>query len=136
MANHLELQRKWRQERKGKMNNITLTPEQLIAILSLGQSSAPLIAATSELQSHSLAVGQTCFVQTATYAYTGRVVAVTTTDLVLAEAAWIADTGRLSDFILGNSEAKEVEPVDTVIVSRGAIVSVFPFPYTLPRVQK
>ena len=54
---------------------------------------------------------------------TGRLVAVTDKELLLEDAAWIADTGRFSDALL-SCEFAEVEPFPEgeVIIGRGAII--------------
>mgnify|MGYP001106916061 CR=1 FL=1 len=98
---------------------------------------------TSELRellrpsaSHSFEVGQTYLIRTVTMFYTGRVVAITDSDLVLEDAAWIADTGRFSD-CLETGVLNEVEPfLDKVIVARGGIVDATPWTHPLPRTQK
>lgn len=54
---------------------------------------------------------------------TGRLVALTAQELVLEDAAWIADTGRFSD-ALEKCEFGEVEPFPDgrVILGRGAVI--------------
>lgn len=68
-------------------------------------------------------IGANYLIRTVTMIDTGRLVAVTDYELVLEDAAWIADTGRFSD-ALAKSEFSEVEPFPTgiVIIGRGAIV--------------
>ena len=69
-------------------------------------------------------VGKKYFVRTVTMALHGVLVEVTATELVLMEAAWIADTGRFSNFVNG-AAPNEVEPfpqTKAVIVGRGALV--------------
>ena len=53
----------------------------------------------------------------------GRLLRVTPTELVLEDAAWIADTGRFSDALKAAS-FNEVEPFPDgeVIIGRGAII--------------
>jgi hypothetical protein len=67
---------------------------------------------------------------------TGRLVAVTEHELVLENAAWIADTGRFFDSLQACTFA-EVEPFPTgqVIVGRGSIVDAVQIA-TLPTSQK
>jgi len=87
---------------------------------------------------HPYDVGQPYQIRTVTFAYTGVLVAVTPQELVLEQAAWIACTGRLADYLKGDlPDDAEVEPYPDgrVIIGRGAVVdaSVRPRP---PREQK
>ena len=87
-------------------------------------------------KSHSFEVGKAYLIRTVTMAYTGRVVAVTESDVVLDEAAWIADTGRFSD-ALTTGQLSEIEPYPgRVAVGRGAIVDFSEWSHALPRKQK
>lgn len=57
-------------------------------------------------------------------------------EIVLADAAWIADSGRFS-VALATGTLSEVEPYPgECIVSRGAIVDVSLWAHPLPRVPK
>lgn len=87
-------------------------------------------------QTHSLKIGTNYFIQTVTFFYTGRLVAVTDTDIVLEDAAWIADTGRFAD-CLQTGKLLEVEPFrDPAIIGRGVFVAATVWPHPLPRVQQ
>lgn len=68
-------------------------------------------------------IGQPYLIRTVTMIDTGRLVAVTDKELVLEDAAWIADTGRFADAV-SNAEFGEVEPFPNgrVIIGRGAII--------------
>ena len=68
-------------------------------------------------------VGAIYLIRTVTMIDTGRLVAVTPQELVLEDAAWIADTGRFSD-ALKSLSFNEVEPFPDgkVIVGRGGII--------------
>lgn len=81
-------------------------------------------------------IGANYLIRTVTMIDTGRLVEVTMMELVLEDAAWIADTGRFSD-ALGKSEFNEVEPFPTgrVIIGRGSVIDAVEIP-TLPRIQK
>lgn len=72
---------------------------------------------------HPYKVGKVYLIRTVTMIQTGRLVRVTPQELVLEDAAWIADTGRFAD-ALRACEFAEVEPFPDgqVIVGRGAIV--------------
>lgn len=82
---------------------------------------------------HPYTVGQIYIIRTVTMYYTGRLDAVYPGELVLSDAAWIADTGRWSA-ALSTGKLPEVEPYpDGCIVSRAAIVDVAPWGHPLPR---
>lgn len=81
-------------------------------------------------------IGKHYLIRTVTMIDTGRLVAVTEHELVVEDAAWIADTGRFSDAIK-KAEFNEVEPFPDgrVIIGRGAIVDALQIP-TFKRSQK
>jgi hypothetical protein len=92
--------------------------------------------AKNQEKNHSFEVGKSYLIRTVTLYYTGRLVAVTETDLLLEEAAWIADTGRFAT-CLKSGTFNEVEPFcDPVIVPRGCIVDATEWKHPLPRDQK
>jgi hypothetical protein len=67
-------------------------------------------------------VGGKYFIRTATYHLTGELTEIFDNELVLKDAAWIADSGRFSN-ALKNCEFSEVEPFHyPVIVSRLGII--------------
>jgi hypothetical protein len=81
-------------------------------------------------------VGCKVFIRTVTMHYTGRIVALTESVIVLADAAWIADSGRFHD-ALRTGKLSEVEPfLNSVYVARGALVDVTMWDHDLPRTQK
>lgn len=87
-------------------------------------------------QSHSLEIDTKYLIRTVTMMYTGRLKRVTDSDLLLSDAAWIADSGRYAD-ALEEGTLNEVEPYpDEVIVSRAAIVDCAIWSHDLPREQK
>lgn len=87
-------------------------------------------------KSHSFEVGKAYLIRTVTMHYTGRVVAVTDSDVLLEDAAWIADTGRFADS-LQSGELSEIEPYPKrVAVCRGAMVDFCEWLHSLPRGQK
>jgi hypothetical protein len=75
-------------------------------------------------------------IRTVTMIDTGRLVAVTDHELVLEDAAWIADTGRFTQAV-EKAEFGEVEPFPTgrVIIGRGSIIDAVQIT-TAPRSQK
>ena len=84
-------------------------------------------------------VGKSVFIRTVTMNYTGKLVACNPSELVLEEAAWIADTGsRFSDFLKGEfNSSTEIEPFSSlVIVPRNAIIDVTLWTSALPREKR
>ena len=86
---------------------------------------------------HAYPVGSSVFVRSVTHHYTGRLVRVTDGELVLTDAAWIADDGRFAD-ALKTGVLNEVEPYPDgeIIVARSAICDVSLWAHDLPREQK
>jgi hypothetical protein len=81
-------------------------------------------------------IGKGYLIRTVTMIDTGRVVAVNEHEIVLEDAAWIADTGRFSD-ALKSAKFNEVEPFPdgVVIIGRGSVIDAVRFE-KLPREQK
>lgn len=82
-------------------------------------------------------IGKNYFIRTVTHHHTGKLVAVTNQELVLENAAWIADDGRLTQ-ALEKSEFNEVEmfPADSkVIIGRGSIIDAVEID-NIPKSQK
>ena len=83
-----------------------------------------------------LEIGKAYLIRTVTHYYTGRLVAITAGELLLEDAAWIADTGRYSDSLL-SGELNEIEPYPgEVVVFRGACVDASEWNHALPRTRK
>jgi hypothetical protein len=86
--------------------------------------------------SHSFVIGKAYLIRTVTMHYTGRVVAVTDSDVMLEDAAWIADTGRFADS-LATGSLSEIEPYPgRVAVCRGGMIDFAEWQHALPRSQK
>ena len=81
-------------------------------------------------------IGSNYLIRTVTMIDTGRLVAVTDKELVLEDAAWIADTGRFAQAV-EKAEFNEVEPFPSgkVIIGRGAIIDAVKI-NVIPRSQK
>lgn len=82
-------------------------------------------------------IGKNVAVRGVTMIYTGRLVEVTAADLVLTDAAWIAETGRWTAFV-ARSDVKEVEPYpddQRVWIPRGTVCDVTELLGDLPRKQ-
>lgn len=88
--------------------------------------------------SHPFQIGKNYFIRTVTHHLTGRLVKVTSKELVLQEAAWIADDGRFHD-ALKTGKLNEVEPFpqgEDVIVGRGSLIDAVIWKHALPKEQK
>ena len=88
--------------------------------------------------SHPYEVGKNYFIRTVTHHLTGKLVKVTSKELVLETAAWIADDGRFHD-ALKNGTLNEVEPFPKdlqVIVGRGSLIDAVIWNHKLPTEQK
>jgi len=85
---------------------------------------------------HGWEIGEVYFIRTVTMIDTGRLVAVTEHELVLEDAAWIADTGRFTQ-ALAEAEFGEVEPFPTgrVLIGRGSVIDAVQITVA-PRLQK
>ena len=82
-------------------------------------------------------IGANYLVRTVTMTYTGKLVDVGQHELVLEDAAWIADSGRWAQAV-EKGTFSEVEPYPDgrrVIVGRGALVDAVVINYPLPRKQ-
>lgn len=83
-------------------------------------------------------IGKNYFIRTVTHYLTGHLVRVTAKELVIKNAAWIADSGRFMQF-LRDGTVNEVEPFPKdleVIVGRGALIDAVEWRHELPSVQK
>lgn len=102
-----------------KIEDLTIAQAREIAAL-LNPPAAPQAAKSED--SH-WEIGKPYLIRTVTMIDTGRLVAVTDKELILEDAAWIADTGRFSEAV-AKAEFGEVEPFPDgkVIIGRGAII--------------
>ena len=110
------------------MNIEELTIGQARAIAQLFGSQQPAPGSQAPWR-----VGANYLIRTVTMIDTGRLVEVHPTELVLEDAAWIADTGRFSE-ALTLEKFDEVEPFPSrrVIIGRGSIIDAVQI-NTLPR---
>src|ERR1017187_7116918 len=81
-------------------------------------------------------IGKNYLIRTVTMIDTGRLIAVTDHELVLEDAAWVADTGRFMQAV-ASAEFGEVEPFPEgrVIIGRGSIIDAVQIKL-VPRSQK
>lgn len=114
------------------MNIEELTIKQAKELAAMFPTVAP-----GGVEPHPYPVGKNVFIRTITMYYTGRIVRVTNQELILEDAAWIADCGRFSQSLTTGS-LSEVEPFPAgeVIVSRGAILDCSEWRFPLPREVK
>lgn len=85
---------------------------------------ATLIGNKPSLSEHPFNIGKNYFIRTVTHHHTGKLVQVTNTELVMENAAWIADDGRLSESLV-KGEFNEVEMFPTgskIIIGRGSLI--------------
>ena len=81
-------------------------------------------------------VGEKYIIRTVTMIQTGLLVYIDDKELVLEDAAWIADTGRWA-YALTSGVLNEIEPFDDdVIVGRSAIIDATIWKHALPKVKK
>lgn len=86
-------------------------------------------------KSHPYQIGKTYFIRTVTHHFTGVLVAVYEHELVIKDAAWIADDGRLSSAVVTGA-FNEVEPYPDsaeVIIGRGSLIDATPVNFIAPR---
>ena len=81
-------------------------------------------------------IGQAYLFRTVTYSVSGIVQRITSQEIVVTNAAWIADTGRFAN-ALKTSDFNEVEAAEDgeVILGRGAITDAWPIAVA-PRATK
>lgn len=97
------------------MNIEDLTLRQIREIAAL----APSVKADNSAWE----IGKIYLIRTVTMIDTGVLVAVTPQELVLEDAAWIADTGRFSEALM-SLKFNEVEPFPDgrVVIGRGSVI--------------
>jgi len=120
--------------------------ERLAQLSALGGDIAALVKEVTELRSilskppaptkepeSPLRIDNAVFVRAVTHYHTGRIVKLTEQEVVLADAAWIASTGRFSA-ALTSGVLDEIEPYPGLVsIGRGAIVDVTDWLHALPR---
>ena len=116
------------------------TIDKLAALLALLGDGTSEQKSTTEPKAHPFwKIGQGYFVRTVTYHVTGVLIHMTDTELVLENAAWIADSGRFAQAMNGG-EFSEVEPWPDgvpVLIGRASIQDASPRNITaIPRSQK
>ena len=114
-----------------------MNKKQVSALLTiLGEEEEQTSPKTSQSTTAPYFIGKGYFIRTVTMHYTGRLVEVHDQELVIEEAAWIADSGRFSD-ALKSGDFSEVEPLEgRIVIGRGSIIDAIPYEGKLPREQK
>lgn len=79
-------------------------------------------------------VGDKLFLRTVTYHLVGRIDAIDGEWVKLADASWVADSGRLTQAIK-NGTLAEVEPVGIAFVNLQTVTDAFPWRHELPDKQ-
>lgn len=104
--------------------------------LTLGEIKQIQTLIGTTVDTHPYKIGANYLIRTVTMIQTGRLVAITNQELVLEDAAWIADTGRFNE-CLKTGEFNEVEPFPgRIIVGRGSVIDATEFEHKLPRSAK
>src|SRR3990167_3326487 len=72
--------------------------------------------------------GGIVFIRTVTHYYTGRIKNIAGQFIHLEDACWIADTGRLADFIKGTpTSGLETEPMGETFINIDSIIDISPY---------
>lgn len=102
--------------------------------LTLGEIKRLQALLKQEGDGHPYQIGKNYFIRTVTHHLTGRLVKVTSQELVLVDAAWIADDGRFHE-ALRDGKFSEIEPFPDgeVIVGRGSLIDATEWRHALPR---
>jgi len=81
------------------------------------------------------AIGKAYLIRTVTYHMLGRIEKISGDFLVMADASWVADSGKFSTAIT-KGELSESEYVGDAIVNLTAIVDAFPWGHKIPKETK
>lgn len=87
---------------------------------------------------HPFKIGKNYFIRTVTMIIVGKLEEVLDNELLLSDAAWVADTGRFSDTLKkGESNINEIEPFPAeVIIGRNSIIDATIWEHEVLRKQK
>jgi hypothetical protein len=78
-------------------------------------------------------IGTNVIVRCVTHYYTGRIIDISPEEILLEDAAWIANTGRFNAGLV-NGTLEEVEPFPGIVsVARGSLVDLTQWTHPLPR---
>jgi len=120
------------------MHLYVVTVGQAKQLAAMFQPHAQAMGDAREASPFDALLGKNIMIRTVTMIFTGRLLAVYPQELVLVDAAWIADTKRWQQFISdGGIDACEPYPEDQrVIVGRGALIDATEWLTALPRAQQ
>ena len=99
---------------------------------------AAMFPASGQQNQHFFEIGKNYIVRTVTMIYTGKLVDVGATEIVLVDAAWIPETDRFMQFV-AEGKVKECEPYPDgrrVIIGRGGLMDAVVLEKDLPRSQR
>lgn len=97
----------------------------------------PAPKAPASQADHPYTIGANYFIRAIPFHYTGRLVEVYDKELVIEDAAWIADDGRFMQAVeTGSFSEVEPFPDGPVIIGRATITDAKIIPFALPRSQK
>lgn len=98
---------------------------------------ALLKVAQDSQERHPYKINENYLIRSVTFHYTGRLTSVYNHEIVLEDAAWIADDGRFKDAVeKGTFNEIEPYPAGEVIIGRGAITDAKVVTFPLPKHQK
>ena len=90
-----------------------------------------------EISSYQDLVGSKWFFRTVTYHMVGEVKKIVGRFVYLKNASWIADSGRLMNFLKdGVQTNSEIEPVGEAFLNMDTVIDFFPWKNALPKDQK
>lgn len=123
-----------------------ISEDRLATLAALGGDISDLVAEVKLLRTRAveptppaqspIRLGNTVFIRTVTNCYVGRITLVDDEEIVLDNAAWVADTGRFH-VALRDGVLNEIEPyVGPVSVSRGSLVDCCDWRHVLPKAAK
>lgn len=116
-----------------RIDTITINGREYLAKDSIPTPEPTIVTVDSP---YDLLLNKPVFLRTASMIDVGVLVAVTEKELVLKDAAWVADTGRFTQALAtGNFSEVEMFPKGTVIVGRAWVVDACALP-SLPTKQK
>ena len=107
------------------VNELTVCQVKEISRLFKNQYDGDLIVGSisETLDTGPWEIGKKYFIRTVTMNLTGELISVSPQELVLKDAAWIADSGRFNEALKDISKCDEVEPfINPAIIGRGSII--------------
>jgi hypothetical protein len=119
------------------MNNINMNEITINGKVYMEKSTIP-VTQFIQPEGEFFILGNNYYIRTVTFHYTGTIVGINDKEILLSNAAWIADSGRWTQAI-GQGFLDEVEPYPDdviIIVNRQALCDASPWKHKLPRVQQ